>query len=960
MNVSTYLNMDIQKEADEIKIRALKKKKLLRNFLEGFTIHDDEEDMEISINDYITNIILDIETDINNETEYTYWTDTGITWRNWCQSILGVIDKLDEIQKLSLIPSFFKINYIFSNEEKYKNKINKIKELLEILLTKINEKLRKEGLQIILEENNSITEDRYNKINIQLVFEKINQQMQEGGARKPKKKPSGILAFAAHLKEKPVQRLKKYNIENFKKLLLNSSDKFILVDFNIEYFKNFNIKRFNDIYIKTHLEKIKGGFDYNEKRYSLKRLNENGMMIFCLLNLTSVADDFGLSINKIRKDIFFKYYTGNKEDFFDKLKKSYSVVFLGTKTYKFFFEDIIDKIIYKLKNKTYESSIDIIDRWIVSMFRPYVNSFIIQTNEILFRRFKIKLFIAGGDAMRRYDYDISFTNDIDTKLYIKGAEPVEDDPDNMELMNKIQPITGIDEKEDIIRDEIVKIIAENMAKLRNYLEKNIETVFYELLQFTPPNPIKEKGIEVISFKLGTDIIKFDLLLPGDKKDKYQHFRTRETKKRDDFPVFLYSIDFRCAFKIFNANGVIIKESHTHDISVLDVVVQDGVRDKYDEEYINEVQTGDTSIPVASLEFLLKDFDQTYHTDDRALARISSGKVKKDIERFNRIKDIYISKQSKQPTQSRYKIKINMLTNQERHDKLRIDFNFLKILENMTKLNKKLNFNNNPSALIINDIIKTISKNEPMTFTQFSSIVKILETETEFFTENPDLKKYLLEFVLLNKNIPNQQLNETKKDYIDYNMNTDNGDDIRKNYKELFLKLCLNKDGLLRHNISFSNMMIRRSMNILGITTVSSVPSGRGRPIPRVPKVVQSAPHVVPSGRGRGRPQVAPSAPGRGRLQVAPSAPAPGRGRPQVAPSTPQVAPSTPQVVPSAPRVVPSTPQVVPSTPQVVPSSRGRGRPRVIPSAPQVIKGVPRDGTTTRSGRKIVQPRQNTD
>ena len=67
---------------------------------------------------------------------------------------------------------------------------------------------------------------------------------------------------------------------------------------------------------------------------------------------------------------------------------------------------------------------------------------------------------------------------------------------------------------------------------------------------------------------------------------------------------------------------------------LNEVLQDV--DNFYPNYINVI--GD--IPVASLEFLLEDFYKTYTTPDRALARISSDKFKKDIERFNIIKDLY--------------------------------------------------------------------------------------------------------------------------------------------------------------------------------------------------------------------------------------------------------------------------------------------------------------------------------
>ena len=43
----------------------------------------------------------------------------------------------------------------------------------------------------------------------------------------------------------------------------------------------------------------------------------------------------------------------------------------------------------------------------MTLFRPAINAFIVEINRELFQNHNVKLFIAGGDAMRRYNYDIS-------------------------------------------------------------------------------------------------------------------------------------------------------------------------------------------------------------------------------------------------------------------------------------------------------------------------------------------------------------------------------------------------------------------------------------------------------------------------------------------------------------------------------------------------------------------------
>jgi len=104
------------------------------------------------------------------------------------------------------------------------------------------------------------------------------------------------------------------------------------------------------------------------------------------------------------------------------------------------------------------------------------------------------------------------------------------------------------------------------------------------------------------------------------------FRTREIRKTAEFPVDLYSIDMRAILEIQKEKNI---QTDYYDISLLDVVLQDS--DDFSEKY----HINSKGINVASLEFLLDDFHKTYmKNDDRALARIWSGKDIKDIHRYN--------------------------------------------------------------------------------------------------------------------------------------------------------------------------------------------------------------------------------------------------------------------------------------------------------------------------------------
>ena len=106
----------------------------------------------------------------------------------------------------------------------------------------------------------------------------------------------------------------------------------------------------------------------------------------------------------------------------------------------FFIEKIRENINkYSAINGTYEKFIDYVERWLMSIFRPAINSFIIEINDELYKKYNIKLFIAGGDAMRRYNYNISSTKDIDTKLYIRNINIL----DSIGILASLDPLDGL-------------------------------------------------------------------------------------------------------------------------------------------------------------------------------------------------------------------------------------------------------------------------------------------------------------------------------------------------------------------------------------------------------------------------------------------------------------------------------------------------------------------------------------
>jgi len=803
--MSVIPTLDINQNIVEIKNRVFTNKNLLRNFLEGYIIDGK------SINDYITYYLLNV---LENEEHsyYTYWIDTGLTWLLWYEKNIG---SLTDEEYNSITTGYLKFRYIF-NDNNYKNKIRQLYNFTKELSDKINSKLSQDGFgfhtEIILkniDENLQIIYDtktlfKEPSFNIRLVIKKNVS----GGARKPHRRgrtnPKGTFSYLGREIEKITLEEFVVNPDKFVELGNEIFNNKIILDFNLEYYHSTQARRLDiEEFKNTYLIKKIGDNSYKEgrlkihNRQKLNRLNELGMMTYCLLNLSTIDDEFGLNVDKYRQYLFFKNCR-DKIGFLEEILENYKM-FENFKSYNAFFIERVNEEINKFKSPNFELYKDFIDRWFVSMFRPCINSFIVEINRELLETFGVILFIAGGDAMRRYENDISFTKDIDTKLYINNViiKPA------MEEEIRVNRITDI---KAYIKDRVVGIIVKHIVKLRNYLEQNIQNIFDNLLQYDLRR--QNKGVEILTFKSADNhIFKVDILLDEANKKKFQQFRTRENKKRGDFPVDLYSIDYRTFISEYDENGNLIRNKKSHDISILDVVLQDV--DDYYGWYVND--TG--GIPVASLDFLLADFYKTYTTDDRALARISSGKVSKDIERYNKIRELFSNRRDRPISYNPERIIISNI------DDIKAD------LLTLRRTFKSDVFN------IINEFITKIKDNEAIDLLDVSSLNKIHKDINYqlFLNKYPELKNVIMRLVFLKTNLYNEDLNKLREDYPTF---VEDDDEYRQGYYELFSRLCSmnNKDGLVRHVIMFSNPKIKASFNQLQIITKPI--STRGKPKPK--------------------------------------------------------------------------------------------------------------------------------
>jgi len=516
-----------------------------------------------------------------------------------------------------------KFNYVFNDILKWYSKLD---HLFNIVL-KLQKILHDNGINTNIETNNiyydsaSITgkyEILYDIIktkepfyNIKLV---LNTNEDKGGAKPPKKR-----TVKKRTVEKQVEK-KEREFENFKALindfdikdlkLLNNK---IIIEFNLEYFhpldENDKLKELFDInkYETYYIDKYKGltkdyfpGFlNPITSRKMLNKLNLNGLLTYSYLNSSKTEVESGINIEKIRQDLILNKILKTPNKIIKKfkiIKDNYEKIFKNFLSYNLFFIEKINDII--VNNIITDNIINIIDNYLISLFRNSLNAFIIKINQELFSKYGIKLFISGGDAMRRYNYNIAFTSDIDTKLHIK------------DLSN--------DNKKDII-----DIIILHIVNLRNYLEENKMKIFQELI--TEEN----NGLNVFTFKSNNYNIGINILLEPEERNEYQQFRTREIKKNDLFPVDLYSLDFRYTIHLHKDKSK--KIIYNHQLSILDVVIID--TKKYKDEDIEEIN----NITYASKKFLLEDIENTYNNELMALARISNNKSEKDIYRYKELK-----------------------------------------------------------------------------------------------------------------------------------------------------------------------------------------------------------------------------------------------------------------------------------------------------------------------------------
>ena len=342
---------------------------------------------------------------------------------------------------------------------------------------------------------------------------------------------------------------------------------------------------------------------------------------------------------KIRNFIFKKFILSEKySNPIEKVEQIWYIIDIFEKTFKK--QNIIKEFVYNnMKIDILEvhpelkKIKEIIETGVIEILRPYINKTIIDINDELNTKIKFDIdktedeklpgiFILGGDALNRYQFNATKTNDIDSKIYIPVKIPYsKNDPLNIE--------SGLKNEKTIFR-----CITKHLIKLLTYLENNKITLF-EILKTS-----ELSHTEILIDREDKIIVDVNFIT---EDPNMVNFKFRKSGK-PNFPVDLYSIDYKCEFKITLREKIMIIPIN---ISFIDIVVkQEG------NNYYNRFSVfANNNLPIAKLEFLLSDLLNTYNENDLSLLRFFSGKTDKDYVRLKLLWDLYFKQKSATPIYS---------------------------------------------------------------------------------------------------------------------------------------------------------------------------------------------------------------------------------------------------------------------------------------------------------------------
>ncbi|GAQ93200.1 hypothetical protein KFL_013560030, partial [Klebsormidium nitens] len=222
------------------------------------------------------------------------------------------------------------------------------------------------------------------------------------------------------------------------------------------------------------------------------------------------------------------------------------------------------------------AAVEMCESQLIEALRPCINATIQALDERLSQASMGRIFVTGGDAMRRFDSGIRVSKDIDTKIYVPPGQHLDD------VVSLATELVG----------KAVTIMVKERAQL---LPRNIERV----INGTPVG---------FMYRIRDD-------------DNLQ-FRLRYLPKEPNGRPRLVSINYRMKVRVgsleFNQN-----------IPVLDVVVQRAPKS-------TDPREASTKPPIAGLPWLVDDIKHTWQSSSRAKQRVWAGKRAKNLDRLQEL------------------------------------------------------------------------------------------------------------------------------------------------------------------------------------------------------------------------------------------------------------------------------------------------------------------------------------
>lgn len=293
------------------------------------------------------------------------------------------------------------------------------------------------------------------------------------------------------------------------------------------------------------------------------------------------------------RDIFGTYYTYHKK----------------------FLNYLYMKAVYKLHQE--QNKYDIQQYYtfnVMEILRPVINTCVTMLSNVLYSSqteySNAFVMIVGGDAMRRYNDNITMTSDIDTKMYYQQS-------------------IGQTKKKCLIN-----LVLAFMSLFVNILNITfrVDTIdFYDIQSKTQ----KEYSVYLPKLKLVNEDEALERMYEKSKRVG-NSFRLRFIEESCEFPVDLFSIDLNLPVDIYiNDKKQHYKSNIT--IPVFDLVLQAMDEGASRESYIHDPKPG--VLPVASLAFLKKDLNQTYSNVSKTKMRMTSEKQTKNSQRLDELEQL---------------------------------------------------------------------------------------------------------------------------------------------------------------------------------------------------------------------------------------------------------------------------------------------------------------------------------